>query len=153
ALLVREPRFRVPATAVQLLVPGTEHGQLLSALSGRGYEPHGNRLREPVDHEQIAARGIADDVRRPVLEARVDPGGIGVRRLGDVGVRGNDRLRHRRLLSWVQGACAGHSALASSPPLRARCSLWSPRAAYCPVAPELWSAMSWTYSRRRTVRS
>src|SRR5262249_31390849 len=45
-------------------------------------------------HEEVAALGVAHEVGRPVAEAPVDPVDVGARRLGDVRIRGDDRLGH-----------------------------------------------------------
>ena len=99
AILIDQPRVRIPAAAMELLEPDAEHGQVLGPLPGRGHETHRNGLREPLDDEEIAALRIAHDVRRAIAELRVDPVDVGVGRLGDVRVGGDDRFRHDELLS------------------------------------------------------
>jgi hypothetical protein len=94
AILIGQPRVRIPAAAMELLEPGAEHGQLLGTLPGRGHQPHRDGLRKPLDDEEITALRITHDVRRTVAEFRVDPVDVRVRRLGDVRVGGDDRLRH-----------------------------------------------------------
>ncbi len=91
ARLVREPGLGVPAAAVQVLEAGPEHGELRRRLTRRGDEPHRDGLVEAVDDEEIAALGVVHESGSPVPEARVDPGGVGVGRLGDVRVGGDDR--------------------------------------------------------------
>ena len=89
----------VPAAAMELLEPDAEHGQLLGPLAGRGHEPHRDRLREPLDDEEVAPLRIVHDVRRAIAELRVDPVDVRVRRLRDVRVGGDDRLGHGAPLS------------------------------------------------------
>jgi hypothetical protein len=99
AILIGQPRVRIPAATVELIEPGAEHGELLRTLAGGGHEPHRNRLREPLDDEEIAALRIVHHVRRAIAESRLDPIEVRVRRLGDVRVGGDDRLRHGELPS------------------------------------------------------
>src|SRR5439155_13794850 len=90
AVLVAQPRVGIPAAAVHVLEADIVHRQLLGLLAGGGDEPHGDGLVEAVDHEHVAALGVAHEPRRAVLEAPVDAVDVGARRLGDVGVGGDD---------------------------------------------------------------
>src|SRR5204862_4738105 len=98
ALLIGEARVRVPAPAMQLLETGAEDRQIFRALAGGSDEAHRDRLVEAVDDVEIAALRIVDHVRRAIAEARVDPLDVRAGRLGDVRVRGDDRLRHAQRL-------------------------------------------------------
>src|SRR5262245_3798091 len=94
ALLVGEPRVRIPAAAVHLVELGAEDGDLLRGLPGRGDQAHRDRLLHAVDHEDVAELLVADHPRRAVAEGGLDPARVGVGGLGDVGIGGEDREVH-----------------------------------------------------------
>jgi hypothetical protein len=64
AILIGEPRVRIPAAPMEILEPDAEHGQLLGTLAGRGTRPIGIGFESPVDDEEIAALRVTHDVRR-----------------------------------------------------------------------------------------
>ena len=97
-VLIGEPRVRIPAAAMEILEPRAEHREVLRALPGSRDEPHGDRLVEAVDDEEVTALRIVHHVRRAVAKALVDPIDVGAGRLGDVRVGGDDRLRHAQRL-------------------------------------------------------
>jgi hypothetical protein len=120
ALLVREARRRVPAATVHVVKARAELRQLLRRLARGGDQAHRDRLVDALDDEEIPALRIPDHVQRAVPEARLDPRRIGVRRLRDVRVGGDDRFRHGRLLcrsgNWLTERGVG-STLRETPPV------------------------------------
>ena len=110
-VLLAEPRLGIEAARVHVLHPGAEHPELLGGLAGGGDEPHRDGLVHSVDDEEVAALGIAHDVGRPVAEAPVDAVDIRARRLGDVRIRGDDRLGHARTLHVAPGSAARTSTV------------------------------------------
>jgi hypothetical protein len=94
ALLIVQPSFGIPAAAMQLLELDAEHGQLFGALPGGGDHSHRDRVLHPRDHEDVAELVVAHDVRRSIAKHGIDARRISIRRLGDVGVGGDDFTVH-----------------------------------------------------------
>ena len=92
-ILLGEPRRRVPSTAVELLEAGALGADLGGVLAGGGDQTHGDRHRGTLHHEHVAHRvATVHHVWSTVAPGRVDEVGVGVRRLGDVRVGGDDRV-------------------------------------------------------------
>jgi hypothetical protein len=94
AVLVGQAGIGIPPALVHVLEAGVEHRQLLGSLAGGGDQAHRDGALQALDHEQVAAGGVAHHARRPVAEPRVDPLEVRVRRLGDVRIGGDDFRRH-----------------------------------------------------------
>ena len=107
AVLVGQPRVRIPAPAVHVLEPRPEHGQLGGILARAGHQAHGNGPRQALDDEQVSALVVPHDTRGAVLEAAIDAVHVRVRRLGDVRVGRDDGSGHGvRHCSAAFRACA-----------------------------------------------
>ncbi len=98
AILLRHARRGVPAAAVHLVEAHAGRADLLRRLAGRRHEPHRHRRRQTLDEERVAELVHVLHHRRLRLPLRLDVVDVGVRRLGDVGVGGDDGVVHGVLL-------------------------------------------------------
>lgn len=59
AILIRQAGVRIPAAPMQVLEPDAEHRQILGVLARRRNQPHRDRLREPLDDEEVSPPWVA----------------------------------------------------------------------------------------------
>ena len=95
AILILEPRGRIPPTAVHLLEADAGDADLLGGLAGGGDETHRYRSTHPFDREAVAYPFDEDHPWRTITERRVDEVDVGLGWLGDVRV-GGDAGAHAR---------------------------------------------------------